>query len=172
MRIATFVPFAFFVMLILSLVSYMVFYTGDGARRASSVVGKPLPELAIENYSLTNKITLRNLKKGTVLLNFFATWCVPCFAEHPLLMQLRQKATTPIYGVAWHDSKENVKDWLKTLGNPYSSIGMDNKGNATIALGLSGVPETLIVKNGVIIYHFPGPLTKEIVNRDIIPLLK
>ncbi len=108
----------------------------------------------------------------TVMLNVFASWCEPCAAEHALLMKLSQSRRVEIFGLAWKDTADKTRAWLKERGNPYSMVGMDPIGQTTVHLGLSGVPETMIIDpSGTVVYHHKAQLTEAEIDTVIIPLL-
>lgn len=111
-----------------------------------------------------------DLHEKTAVVNFFASWCAPCEAEHPVIAALAQN--TSVYGINFMDSAEKQERYLKKLGNPYKKIGDDADGIAAAAWGVEGMPTTFVVKNGAIIYRFDGPLTDELVKSDIQPLLE
>ena len=115
----------------------------------------------------------RLLKSGKpVLVNFFASWCAPCLAEHPLFTRLKEREGATIIGIAWKDKPEATRAWLAKLGDPFAQIGFDQDGKLALDWGLSGVPETyLIDAQGIVRLHFRGPITE----RDlatILPLLR
>ncbi len=106
-----------------------------------------------------------------MVVNVFASWCVPCAQENDLLMKLAQKVN--IYGIAWKDKPADAFTFLKENGNPYQEIGIDEEGKTTIPMAITGVPETYIIdKNGAIALHYKLPLTEEVLNSLIIPLVK
>lgn len=114
---------------------------------------------------------LRNLPQP-VLINFFASWCVPCHAEHPLLMQLKSHGVQ-VWGVAYEDSDKAMRNFLLTDGDPYARLGADDTGETAVAWGISGVPETFLVdRTGVIRWHIGGPLSPKTITGEIKPLLK
>ena len=109
---------------------------------------------------------------GITVVNFFASWCTPCLAEHKELMILqKQFPDVSFNGIAWNDSKENIEKMLKDHGNPYDAVWLDTNGSSAVALGLRGVPETYIVKNGSIIYHLAGPILEGTRKNEIEALL-
>lgn len=129
----------------------------------SQLVGQPLPPVALPPL-LAEKPgpASMNFKTGRVrLLNVFASWCVPCIAEAPQLMRLKQLGV-PIDGVAVRDSPENIRDFLARHGDPYQNIGDDRTGRLQLELGSSGVPETFIIDgNGVILQQLIGDIREE-----------
>jgi cytochrome c biogenesis protein CcmG/thiol:disulfide interchange protein DsbE len=112
------------------------------------------------------------IKSRPVLVNFFASWCAPCLAEHPMFERLKSREGATIIGIAWKDKPEATHAWLQRLGNPFTRLGFDQDGRISLDWGLSGVPETyLIDAQGIVRLHFRGPITE----RDlavILPLLR
>jgi cytochrome c biogenesis protein CcmG/thiol:disulfide interchange protein DsbE len=109
------------------------------------------------------------IKGRVTLINFFASWCTPCAEEMPELEALKKEhSNLQIIGIAWNDDPATLKKWLKKYGNPFQSIWVDNDGNATIALGIKGIPESFIVDSeGMVRYRLAGVLTKEMREGDI-----
>lgn len=106
------------------------------------------------------------------IINIFASWCVPCQAEHAAIMRLAQMRKAPVYGIAWRDKDINVIKWLQGHGNPYQIIGSDPSGSTTLPFSLTGVPETLVVgRDGLVYYHYISALTDEEVDNVILPLI-
>ncbi len=107
-----------------------------------------------------------------VLISAFASWCVSCLAEHPLLMELHEKYKVPMTGIAWKDDPEKTKAWLEKHGNPYSAIGSDETGELTAVLEITGTPELMVIDpKGNILYRHVGPVTPEILKNMIAPIL-
>jgi cytochrome c biogenesis protein CcmG/thiol:disulfide interchange protein DsbE len=107
-----------------------------------------------------------------VLVNFFASWCVPCVIEHPQLMRLSRDGV-PVFGVGYKDQPADSRRFLERHGNPYARLGVDLPGRASIDWGLYGVPETyLIDRGGVIRWRWAGPVTEDTVRADLGPLLR
>ena len=98
------------------------------------------------------------------LLNIWSSWCVPCRQEHPLLMNLDQNKNIELIGVNYKDTKINAKNFLTELGNPYRKIIFDKKGINAIEWGAYGVPESFLIKDGIIIKRYIGPLNKKLFN--------
>jgi cytochrome c biogenesis protein CcmG/thiol:disulfide interchange protein DsbE len=138
---------------------------GDPKNIPSVLVGKPVPafELApVEGLNVSGFSTA-DLKKGDVaVVNVWASWCVPCRDEHPLLVALSKRTDIKLYGINNKDEPENARRFLTTLGQPFAAIGADRDGRASIDWGVYGVPETFIVDGtGLIRYKWIGPLTPE-----------
>ncbi|HLG47191.1 MAG TPA: DsbE family thiol:disulfide interchange protein [Reyranella sp.] len=138
----------------------------DPASIGSVMVGRAAP-------TLPNQLGEGLIKAGKpVLVNFFASWCAPCLAEHPMFERLKAREGATIIGIAWKDRPEATHAWLQRLGDPFTRLGFDQDGKIALDWGLSGVPETyLIDAQGIVRLHFRGPITE----RDlavILPLLK
>ena len=96
------------------------------------------------------------------LLNIWSSWCVPCRQEHPLLMNLRKNDNIDLIGINYKDTKINAKNFLSELGNPYRKIIFDKKGVNAIEWGAYGVPESFLIKDGIIIKRYIGPLNQKL----------
>ena len=100
------------------------------------------------------------------IINIWASWCVPCRTEHPLLMKLSKNQTVKLVGLNYKDNLNNAKDFINEFGNPYSQIIIDNDGTLSVEFGAYGVPETFIIdKDKKIIRKFVGPINEEIVEK-------
>ena len=138
----------------------------------SPLIDKPAPAFALAGLS-GDGISNEALQGQVVLINFFASWCVPCRTEHPLLIRLAEQEHVPVYGIAWKDKPEDTQRLVAQLGNPYSRIGVDENGRVGIDFGITGVPETFVLdKAGHVRRHYAAPLTAEELRSDLLPLLK
>ena len=109
---------------------------------------------------------------GVKLVNFWASWCGPCRAEHPTLTRLAD-AGVPIIGVNYKDNPDNARSFLSELGNPYAKIGTDESGRAAIDWGLYGVPETYVIDGeGKILLRYPGPVTQRVLEERVLPVIE
>ena len=139
----------------------------------SVLIGKPVPsETNLEELNGFEKMTINDLYLNEIkLVNFWASWCAPCRAEHALLMQLSDEGYK-IYGINYKDKENNSIKFLKSLGNPYHKLGRDENGKTAIDWGLYGVPETFLVnEKGKIIHRHAGPLTRDIFEKDFLQKL-
>jgi len=132
--------------------------------KADKQTSMPLPDFTVSGLSAKDLP-----QTGTYILNLFASWCVPCEAEHPVLIKLGE--TVPVYGVAFMNKKDDVEAFLTRLGDPFRKWGYDEKGAASIVLGIRGVPTTLVIRDGQIIYRHEQPLLDSHVETIIKPLL-
>ena len=107
------------------------------------------------------------------LINVFASWCLPCRIEHPILMRFAALKIAPLYGLNYKDKKQDALAWLDELGDPYERIGSDLSGRAGIEWGVYGVPETYIVgRDGRIRYRHVGPISARDFKQTILPLIE
>jgi cytochrome c biogenesis protein CcmG/thiol:disulfide interchange protein DsbE len=139
----------------------------------SALVGRPAPTLALLGALDDNPVpTDADLKApGVKLVNFFASWCAPCRAEHPLLMALAEQGV-PVIGINYKDRPEDARDWLAEDGNPFARIGTDASGRTGLDWGIYGVPETFVVAgDGTILMRYPGPLTAAAVRDRLRPAM-
>jgi len=127
----------------------------------------PVPGLSQPGFSSAD------IGKGEpVLVNFFASWCLPCRVEHPVLSALAAAEEVPLYGVSHRDKPEDAAAWLGELGNPYDRIGRDT-GRGAVDWGVYGLPETFLLDGeGRIRYHHRGPLGEKMVQEELVPLIR
>lgn len=144
-------------------------FGGSGDRLPSALIGRPAPDIALgplENLQSGGVAVpgfgKADLTKGQVtLVNVFASWCAPCHAEHPYLMELAKDSRFRLMGINQKDIAENARRFLASKGNPYAAVGVDPNGRASIEWGVYGVPETFIVRgDGTIAHKLVGPLTE------------
>ncbi len=142
----------------------------------SAMIDKPAPEFTagpIAGMTVPGLATA-DLRSGQVsLVNVFASWCFPCRAEHPLLMDLARRGEVAIFGLNYKNKPEEARAWLRELGNPYARIGTDENGRIGIDWGVAGVPETFVIDGtGRIRYRHWGPIDKDALERTILPLIE
>lgn len=139
----------------------------------SAMIDKPAPSFDLAPLNGGGNLSLAGLKGQVVLVNFFASWCVPCRVEQPILMRLAKQEHVPLYGIDYKDQPDAARRVLAQLGDPYRGIGMDPDGITGIDFGVYGVPETYVIdKTGTIRKRFVGPLTAEELQQELLPLLK
>lgn len=171
MRLRHFIPAAAFAALAL------LFAVGlglDPRKLPSPLIDKPAPAFELAGlYGPGNGFATADLAGQVTLVNVFASWCIPCRAEHPLLMGLARKHGLTIYGINYKDKPEDAKAWLAELGNPYARIGTDRDGKVGIEWGVYGVPETFILDaTGRIRFKWVGPMAANVLEDTILPVLK
>jgi len=139
----------------------------------SPLIDKPAPVFSLPLLQQPETLMSNADLKGEVtLLNVWATWCVACRQEHPLLMQLAKQGVR-IYGLNYKDKRDDAKRWLQMYGDPYLANAFDTEGRTGIDWGVYGTPETFVVdQQGIIRFKHVGPLTRESIKRDILPMLK
>ena len=140
----------------------------------SPLIDKPAPEFRLTQVADPGKSIGRDDMLGKVwLLNVWASWCVSCREEHPVLVDFAQTGIVPIYGLDYKDTRDEALKWLDRLGNPYQASLFDPDGRVGIDYGVYGVPETYVIdRTGTIRYKQIGPITPEILHDKIVPLLR
>lgn len=140
----------------------------------SPLIGKPAPAFALPRLDdPAQNITKESLAGKVWVLNVWASWCVACREEHPILVDFAKRSPVPIYGLNYKDQRPDAINWLSRFGNPYTASLQDLKGLVGIDYGVYGVPETFIIdKQGVIRFKQIGPVTPEVLRDRIEPLLK
>jgi len=146
----------------------------DPSQIPSVLVNKPVPQFDLPPLpGKDNGMARADLGDGPTLINVFASWCVACRVEHPILMEMSKKGTVPIYGLNYKDAPDDAVNWLDRFGDPYDRIGSDQNGRVGIDFGVYGVPETFVVdRHGTIVHKIIGPITPDILNGTLLPLLK
>jgi cytochrome c biogenesis protein CcmG, thiol:disulfide interchange protein DsbE len=167
MRLVVLLPLMFFVGVVLLFLIRL--FAGDPSRIPSALIGHPAPQTALAPISGLERdgkpipgIDPASFKGAVTLVNVWASWCVPCHDEAPLLVELAHDSRLRIVGINYKDEPENARRFLGRYGNPFAAAGADPNGRAAIEWGVYGVPETFIVgRDGRIVYKLVGPITPE-----------
>jgi cytochrome c biogenesis protein CcmG, thiol:disulfide interchange protein DsbE len=174
-RLLVLAPLVVFTALVLLFVIRL--FSGDPSRIPSALIGHPAPQTTLPPVAGLEHdgrpvpgIDPATFKGAVTLVNVWASWCVPCHDEAPLLVQLAQDQRLRIVGINYKDEAENARRFLGRYGNPFAAAGADPNGRAAIEWGVYGVPETFIVgRDGRIAYKLVGPLTPENLETTIKP---
>ncbi len=142
----------------------------------SVMIDRPVPEFDLKPIEgmIGPGLGAADLRNGRVtLVNFFASWCVPCLVEHPILTELVERDGARLVGINYKNEPEEARAWLAEQGNPYAMIGADTTGRAGIEWGVYGLPETFVVdKTGRIRYRHVGPVDARELEKVIRPLIR
>ncbi|MDC0046308.1 DsbE family thiol:disulfide interchange protein [Candidatus Pelagibacter sp.] len=158
-----FLPISF---VIIFIIIFVVFYKGlknTNIYTPDVKINNEVPSFSAKSFYSNEKINSSDVfeKDKFYLLNIWSSWCVPCKDEHPILMELNTNNAIVVIGINYKDNKENAKNFLSQLGNPYQRIFVDTKGTLSIEWGAFGVPESFIIYNKKILKKFIGPLNEE-----------
>lgn len=139
----------------------------------STLIGKPVPEFSLPPIEgLKNGLSTADLRGEVSLVNVWASWCVPCRVEMPLLVELAAAETVAIYGINYKDDADAALGLLAELGDPYTRIGADTNGRVSIDWGVYGLPETFVIDaDGRIAYKHVGPFDRRILEEQILPVV-
>jgi len=129
----------------------------------SSLIGKKIPPVNLEYFEGNKFYKEDDLKKNNfTLINFWASWCAPCRAEHPLLVKLSKEKNLTLLGVNFKDKKKQADIFLNDFGNPYDFLAKDEQGKNSVIFGIYGIPESILInKDLIILKKFVGPLSSE-----------
>lgn len=145
--------------------------SGNPSEIPSALINKPVPDFVLEPVPGLNApgFATPDLKQGKVsVVNVWASWCVPCRQEHPLLAELAKRPDITLYGLNYKDEPENALRFLGTLGQPFAAVGADHAGRTSVDFGVYGVPETFVIDGqGIIRYKHIGPLTPEAITGEM-----
>jgi cytochrome c biogenesis protein CcmG/thiol:disulfide interchange protein DsbE len=173
-------PFVIFA--VLAGLFWYALHTGDPSRLPSALIGKPVPDFTLvpldglkgEDGTAVPGFDAAELATGQpTIVNVFASWCVPCLQEHPLLMALAKEPGVRIYAINYKDDPASARRFLGRYGNPFTRVGTDRSGRTAIDFGVYGVPETYVISgDGKIAHRHVGPLTEEAITQKILPLMR
>jgi cytochrome c biogenesis protein CcmG/thiol:disulfide interchange protein DsbE len=165
------IPLGIFLVLVLFLGAGLKL---DPKEVPSPLIGKPAPAFALARLDDPTQTIRRDDLLGQVwMLNVWASWCVACREEHPLLVEFAKAKTLPVYGLNYKDQPAAGQKWLADFGNPYTASLSDRDGRVGIDFGVYGVPETFIIdRQGVVRFKQIGPITPEVIRTKIEPLVR
>jgi len=160
------------IFLALAALFYFGMFREDPDALPSAVAGQPAPAVAVAPLGGKPVFEAAMLREpGVKIVNFWASWCAPCRAEHPQLEQLAAEGV-PVYGVNYKDDPDNALDFLRELGDPYAAVGADAQGRMALDWGLYGVPETYVIDGaGRVVMRFAGPVTQSVLETRIRPAM-
>lgn len=164
------IPLALFLILVVFLA---IGLNRDPHELPSPLINKAAPAFSVPQLSESNQVFSPESMKGQVwIFNVWASWCVACREEHPVLVELAKSKVAPVIGLDYKDKREDALAMLARQGNPYTLSAFDGNGRVGIDYGVYGVPETYVIdKAGIIRYKQIGPLTPEVLNQKIYPLI-
>jgi len=134
----------------------------------SPMIGKPAPAFTLREVGTGRPVDLTQLRGKPVVINFWATWCAPCWDEHPVLVaNARMIPNVQFLGVVFQDSEEKILGFLNQRGSSYPTV-VDDKGKTAIAYGVGGVPETFFLdEQGTIVAKFSGPMSSDVLQENL-----
>ncbi len=143
-------------------------------RLPSALIGRSIPEFALPPIEGRQEgLSSAELQGEVSLVNVWASWCVPCRVENPLLVELSKAGTVPIYGINYKDDAEKALAFLEELGDPFTRIGADRSGRVAIDWGVYGLPETFVIDaGGRIAYKHVGPFDRRALEDNILPIVR
>lgn len=170
-RLLVLLPVAVFAALAVTL--YLGLWNKDN-RLPSTLIGKPVPEFDLPPIAgRETGLSSADLRGDVSIVNVWASWCVPCRVEMPLLVELAEAGTVPIHGINYKDDAKAALVFLDELGDPYAGIGADTTGRIAIDWGVYGLPETFVVDaEGRIAYKHVGPFNRQSLEEDILPVVR
>jgi len=154
--------------------------SGDPSKLPSALIGQPVPQTVfppleglVANGVPVPGFEAADLAQGKVsVVNFWASWCVPCIEEHPLLIALRERTGVDVFGVNYKDQPEAGRRFIGRYGNPFTAVGTDRSGRNAIEWGVYGMPETFVVDGaGRIAYKHVGPISAESLEKTLLPAI-
>ncbi|SOD92666.1 DsbE family thiol:disulfide interchange protein [Caenispirillum bisanense] len=147
----------------------------DPSQLPSVLIDRPVPAFALDPLPGRGMaLSSEDLKGDVSLVNIFGSWCVACQVEHPYLMKIKESGYVAIHGIDWREKDPmDGKRWLEKYGDPYTRVGLDPDSRVAVDFGVTGAPETFVVdKTGVIRYKHIGPVTDEVFEKTLKPLIE
>lgn len=140
----------------------------------SPLINKPVPSFRLPTLAAPDTVVAPDDLRGQVwLLNVWASWCVACQAEHPLLVEMAKTGQVTLIGLNYKDKRDLALGWLARHGNPYAATLSDTQGRVGLDFGVYGVPETYVIdRDGVIRHKHTGELTRDVMQKQLLPLLR
>ncbi|MBW4048343.1 MAG: DsbE family thiol:disulfide interchange protein [Proteobacteria bacterium] len=165
------IPFVLFVILLAFLAAGL---THDPHKIPSPLIGKQAPAFDLPRLNSPGQMFSSSQMKGKVwLLNVWASWCVSCREEHPILVDYARSLHVPLIGLDYKDTSPDARMWLAQFGDPYGMVAVDSDGHVGINYGVYGVPETYVIdRNGTIVDKHIGPITPRVMTEELLPLIK
>ena len=165
------IPLAVFIILVAFLA---IGLSRDPHEVPSPLINKPAPAFKLAQLKDPTKTFSAEEMKGKVwLLNVWASWCITCRDEHPLLFEYARSGVVPIYGLNYRDKREDALAWLGELGDPYVLSASDTDARVGIDYGVYGAPESYVIdRNGIIRFKQIGPITPDVWEKTIVPLVR
>tara|TARA_B100001029_G_C15062195_1_gene459519 strand:- start:3526 stop:4056 length:531 start_codon:yes stop_codon:yes gene_type:complete len=169
--------FVYYLPILVTVILCFLFFfslSNDTSKLSSPIIGKEVPEFSLvslfQNKENFNSSDLKT--KNPKIVNIFASWCVPCRAEHDILMLLSKLEGVEIYGINYKDNQTEAINFINELGNPYTKVGVDEKGRTGIDWGVYGIPESFIIYDSRVIYKHIGPIHVSELDEIILPILE
>lgn len=177
-RVIVLVPLVLFLGLIVLFLFRL--YAGDPSRIPSALIGRAAPQTALPGVAGLQRdgmpvpgLDPAEFKGAVTVVNVWASWCVPCHDEAPLLMQLAQDSRLRLVGINYKDDPDNARRFLGRYGNPFAAAGADESGRAGIEWGVYGVPETFVIgRDARIVYKLVGPITPDNFDSVLKPVIE
>ena len=177
-RLIVILPLLFFIAL-----AALFFYrlgSGDPSRIPSALIGRPVPQTdlppvagLVQDGKPLPGVNAADFKDNVTLVNVWASWCVPCHDEVPMLDELAKDKRIRLVGINYKDQADNARRFIGRYGNPFSAVGADPNGRAAIEWGVYGVPETFVVgRDGRIAYKLVGPITESNIKTALMPAIE
>jgi len=157
---------------LVGVVAWFMLSGKDPNRIPSPLIDKPVPQFALPGLDGGSGFSSADLRDGVTVVNAFASWCVPCRAEHPQITALSEMADVRVYGLSYKDDAADSRAWLDDLGDPYAAVGHDPEGKVAIELGVYGVPETFVIDpDGRVRYRHVANITEADLEQCFRPLI-